>query len=92
MRHLERLYNDWLSFQRLLDDIDKSLAGFCSHLMIVAVNDGSALASPDRLDRSFQTVDTVEILDLAVNLGHQRAIVVGLAYASRFETDLRRRG
>lgn len=79
--------NDWAPFQRLLEDLDKSLAGHCSHLRIIAVNDGSALAPPNRLERAYCTIGIVEILDLAVNLGHQRAIAVGLAHASRYNAD-----
>lgn len=79
--------NDWASFQTLLDKLDTRLAGHCARLKIVAVNDGSALSPPIHLERSYRTIRSVEILDLAVNLGHQRAIAVGLAHASRLKPD-----
>ncbi len=81
------VYNDWASFQKLLDDIDQSLAGHCASLSVITVNDGSAQPPPERLDRAFNTIDRVELLDLAINLGNQRAIAVGLAYASRLDAD-----
>jgi polyisoprenyl-phosphate glycosyltransferase len=79
--------NDWAPFQRLLDELDKNLEGHCSRLTVIAVNDGSAIAPPNRIERTYKTIDSVEILDLAVNLGHQRAIAVGLAHANRYRMD-----
>jgi hypothetical protein len=81
------VYNDWASFGRLLLDLDEKLDGHCASVAVVAVNDGSTLAPPEELSQSFKTINTVRILDLAVNLGHQRAIAVGLAYVSRLEAD-----
>ena len=81
------VYNDWASFRRLLQDLDDSLDDQCSGVTVIAVNDGSTLPAPKELGRSFRNIETVRILDLAVNLGHQRAIAVGLAFVNHLEAD-----
>lgn len=84
---LTPVYNDWASFERLLLDLDENLSGQGASLTVVAVNDGSTLAAPEELEVSLKTIESVRILDLAVNLGHQRAIAVGLAYVNRLDAD-----
>jgi hypothetical protein len=79
------IFNDWASFRRLVDDIDLALAGRDCTATILAVDDGSS-ADVDRADwtgRTFARIKRVEIVRLACNLGHQRAIAVGLSLAAR---------
>lgn len=71
--------DDWESFQRLLAEIDALRLDETS-IHVVVVDDGSTqefhLAA---LPAQFVSIVDVEILHLALNLGHQRAIAVGLA-------------
>jgi glycosyltransferase involved in cell wall biosynthesis len=81
------VHNDWPSFRTLLGDIDASLAKLCKSITIIAVNDGSSLERPPQLLQSGSPHLTVKVVNLAVNLGHQRAIAVGLTEALKLEVD-----
>jgi polyisoprenyl-phosphate glycosyltransferase len=77
---LTPVYNDWEALGCLLAEIDDQFRGKESRLRIIAVNDGSNEPSaPIRFQESGPIV-SVEVLSLACNLGHQRAIALGLAY------------
>lgn len=75
------VFNDWHSFDLLVQNIDKTLVPLNCRARIVAVNDGSY----EQVDeehwkaKTFDRIDAVDVIDLACNLGHQRAIAVGLA-------------
>jgi len=82
------VYNDWQSGVRLVHDIGAAMAGGGYAVDVVAVDDGSSEPPPERLE-PVQGIERVECLALAANLGHQRAIAVGLmAVAERPELDL----
>jgi len=81
--------DDWESVGRLIDDIDRVAGSPHRVLEILIVDDGSiaelsarALTPPRR---NGNCVERIEILKLALNLGHQRAIAVGLASLARRE-------
>jgi hypothetical protein len=75
------LYNDWASLEMLLADLDAVLARERVSARVVVVDDGSTLAPSDpNAVRRFQAITRVDVLELRRNLGHQRAIAVGLAY------------
>ena len=78
------VYNDWDSLQKLIPDIDKELISYPLEISIVVVNDGSSMPMPELFlrDLSLKQVKSVEVLDLCSNMGHQRAIAVGLAEIS----------
>lgn len=71
------VYNDWESFGILIDHLrqqqDEHSERFS--IEIVAVNDGSG---KERSDTAFGL--PVTVLNLKTNVGHQRAIAVGLQY------------
>jgi hypothetical protein len=80
------IFDDWAPFSRLLQELSASLADLPLALEVIGVDDGSSepfdlssLAVPTGVIRS------VEILHLGVNLGHQRAIAVGLVDVARRE-------
>lgn len=74
------VYDDWTAVARLLVELDRVLPPERRETRIVLVNDGSesdvrefaAAIAAARLD--------VDVLHLRRNLGHQRAIAIGLAY------------
>jgi glycosyltransferase involved in cell wall biosynthesis len=75
------LYNDWASLHLLLDDLDAILASEGITANVVIVDDGSTLApEEDMLNRDYWALRGLRIVGLRRNLGHQRAIAVGLAY------------
>ena len=76
---LTPVYNDWKVLGLLLAQLDAELLANGASASVVAVNDGSQ----DPVDLpalSLKALRTVEVLHLRRNLGHQRAIAVGLAY------------
>ena len=80
---LTPVYNDWLSFQQLLREIEASISGQdCKRgVSIVAIDDGSTQRDYVNYEwGSFSNIKRIEILDLVRNLGHQKAIAIGLAY------------
>ena len=70
------VFNDWTSFSTLVIAIDALVESFDADVTIVAVDDGSTEKRPD-LARA-EHIAAIEIITLACNLGHQRAIAVGL--------------
>lgn len=72
------VFNDWASFQQLARELVKaSASGGWSVTAIIAVNDGSSDACP-QLDLP-QGIP-VSLVNLTNNMGHQRAISIGLSY------------
>jgi len=81
---LTPVYNDWESFSILLRNIEKqyqSVSGYS--VAIVAMNDGSV----DEFELHSGTSLAVEIVSLKNNVGHQRAIAIGLQYINAEKSD-----
>jgi glycosyltransferase involved in cell wall biosynthesis len=75
---LAPVYNDWESFAILIHEIQllqQRLDGY--NFFVVAVNDGSTENLPEDFD--YKKIP-VTVLNLKINIGHQRAIAVGLRY------------
>ncbi len=79
---LTPVFNDWASFHQLIQDIDRVMAGMRQSARIVAVNDGSTLLDDQREYHVSSSITSVECVHLVRNLGHQRAIAVGLVALS----------
>ena len=71
------VYNDWQSAALLIRDIGLAMADSGYEITIVAVDDGSIEIPPATLDPG-PGIAAIECLLLAANIGHQRAIAVGL--------------
>ena len=84
------ILDDWDAFQRLVGALNTELAGETGRFELIAVDDGSnspfdirGLALPPG-----GAIRAVTMVRLALNLGHQRAIAVGLTEAAaRDEVD-----
>jgi hypothetical protein len=77
------VYEDWEAVRLLLPRLDEALAGcgVCAH--VVLVNDGSVDEAPDDLvAHDMAAISEVRVLSLRRNLGHQRALAVGLAFVN----------
>jgi glycosyltransferase involved in cell wall biosynthesis len=77
------VFNEWDLLAELLARIEAALAPAGLSADVVLLDDGSTSEPDGRLKLpELDAVDSVEILRLARNLGHQRAISIGLAWAS----------
>ncbi len=84
LRVIVPVYNDGPSFGMLLRELDKAAVSLPFQLFVSAVDDGSTediLSGIGDLSGLHHLVG-VEIISLAVNVGHQRAIAVGLCTAA----------
>jgi len=72
------VYNDWDSLAHLISNVHETLNGTMSTINFIVVNDGSSELPPD----SMSIPDNIRLkrLDLITNVGHQRAILIGLCY------------
>ncbi len=75
------IFNDWASLAQLLPRLDSVLASHFLTVDVLVVDDGSTV-EPESRSRpgSFAALRRIDVLRLRRNLGHQRAIAVGLAY------------
>ncbi len=74
------VYNDWIACQSLIQELDKVVTDQNWNAEILVLNDGSHDKRPP-LSFPIKSIQRVRTLSLKRNLGHQRAICVGLAYA-----------
>src|SRR5260370_36527713 len=75
------MLNDWEAAHRLLSDLDRALADNPMSAEVLFIDAGSTQPMPDTFARRpFIALHAVGILQLRRNLGHQRAIAVGLVY------------
>ncbi len=74
------VYKDWRCLARLLERIDDCVGHEDVALSIVVVNDAPANAATVARDEHWRSIRHLEVLHLMRNLGHQRAIAVGLAH------------
>jgi polyisoprenyl-phosphate glycosyltransferase len=83
LRVVVPVFNDWASCNILLQELDRVAGTLDVSLSVSAVNDGSTEEATPRLTciPGLRNIESVEIVHLAVNLGHQRAIAIGLCMA-----------
>ena len=74
------IYNDWKSALQLINQIDIAFSSRNELIEVLFVDDGSSKAFPEFLDFPLTKIFKVEILKLRRNLGHQRAIAIGLCF------------
>lgn len=75
------VFNDWVAVSLLLATLDVELRRSGLTAEVCLIDDGSTVAhSSISFPDEFSALQHIEILALRRNLGHQRAIAVGLAY------------
>lgn len=78
------LRDDWASAAELIRRLDRTLAFFPCHLHMLIVDDGSVLpCTAEEFQGPFAVVRSVRVLPLRRNLGHQRAIAIGLVHIGK---------
>jgi glycosyltransferase involved in cell wall biosynthesis len=74
------VFNDWTSVSALITDLDTVVATMdLQSATVVVVDDGSTEPAPAVLGASLTNLASVDVLELRRNVGHQRAIALGLA-------------
>ena len=81
------VYNDWESFTKLINEIDKTILSFKDiSFKLIAVNDGSRDRAP--ILQLPPKIKTVEILNMKKNQGHAICLANGIKYALKnYEFD-----
>jgi hypothetical protein len=74
------VFNDWGAVSRVLADLDEQLETIEGPASVLLVDDGSTEPSPTRLPFEPRRLARVEVLPARRNLGHQRAIALGLTF------------
>lgn len=78
-------YNDWEAVRLLLPRIDRAVAGSSWNASVLLVDDASSEPLPgDWPGADLPALESVSVLNLRCNLGHQRAIALGLYHAHEF--------
>ena len=76
---LTPVYNDWQSLYHLAEEMAQIQTKIQNYIFsIYAINDGSN--EKCFFDEAFLTQHRINIINLKINVGHQRAIAIGLQY------------
>lgn len=82
------VYNDWVSFRHLVNALENIFVSTQHTLDIYAVNDGSDEAMSAIDTANLKAIQHVEIIHLRRNVGHQRAIAMGLMTVAQTDGSL----
>lgn len=74
------IYEDWDSASVLVGRVQLALRGVVDSVEFVLVNDGSVTPPPASMALGREPPATIDVLHLRRNLGHQRAIAIGLSH------------
>ncbi|MGO8751683.1 MAG: glycosyltransferase [Thermoguttaceae bacterium] len=75
------VFNDWTPASVLVQQIDGVAERFGLPVSVLLIDDGSSEPPPTNLSAALsKAVQSVEVLQLRRNLGHQRAIALGLTF------------
>ena len=83
LRVVVPVFDDWDSFRNLMRDMDLLAADLPITVSVSAINDGSITFSDADINgiAPLEHLAQIEIIHLYSNLGHQRAIAIGLCVA-----------
>ncbi len=79
---LTPVFNDWESLRLLLTEFDEILQQNGLTASVLAVDDGSTISFDEGgfAVENFSSIESVSVLELTRNMGHQRAIALGFSY------------
>ncbi len=75
------VYEDWEPLRLLIARLDEVLSAAALRAALLLIDDASSTPPGDLVHGRLQSIDEVCLVTLRRNVGHQRAIAVGLAYA-----------
>ena len=73
------ILNDWVSVAEVITGLDHAFAASPDSLSVLMVDDGSTIPPPAQMG-PYSKLRDVAVLKLKKNVGHQRALAVGLCY------------
>ena len=73
------IYNDWKSVFKVIDEINNLDLNKEFNISVIIINDASNHDLPD-LEKDFENIESIKILNITKNQGHTRSIAVGLKY------------
>ena len=73
------IYNDWKSVFKVIDEINNLDLNREFNISVIIINDASNHDLPD-LEKNFENIESIKILNMTINQGHTRSIAVGLKY------------
>jgi len=74
------VYDDWESLEMLIERLEPVFEGLALRRSYLIVDDGSVASAPQSLASAAAQGTSVRCLRLRRNIGHQRAIAIGLTY------------
>jgi hypothetical protein len=77
------VFDDWDAAALLLPLVDRAMKSAARDAHVLLVDDGSSTPADDLVLPPFEALKAVDVLSLRRNLGHQRALSIGLAYAEQ---------
>jgi len=80
LRIVVPVYDDWDPLRTLIEHLDRALASSSLRASLLVVDDGSSKPMSDPALGQLSSIDEIRLLSLRRNVGHQRAIAIGLAY------------
>jgi len=82
------VFDDWTSCRVLLADLDEVLSGREERIRVLVVDDGSVEPHTEAVaGLALKTIEAVDILRMTRNLGHQRALAVGMTHLAEAPPD-----
>lgn len=77
------VFNDWPAFNIFLRELNRAASSLSARIAVSCVNDGSTIPLTLDLEEpsGFAHLESVEIVHLSMNVGHQRAIAIGICIA-----------
>lgn len=73
-------WNDWDSVAFLLRDLNNEFSKTSHQVKIFIVDDGSHQKEPADFRKKFPSIESVELIFLSGNFGHQKAIAIGMGH------------
>jgi glycosyltransferase involved in cell wall biosynthesis len=81
-------YNESLSIEKLLNEIDDAIKNSGEKITVVIVDDGSTDSTSEKISSfKFKAQAELKILRLEYNTGHQSALEQGILYAHSYNAD-----
>ena len=78
------VYNDWQSVLKLIEEINNLIMNTDHEISIIIINDAST-HDRENINKEFENLHSIKILNMKLNQGHARCIAAGLMYVLKKE-------